>query len=236
MNTSFYTLISKVFIGVLFICSFKTYSQEVSTVPTAPIRFLLSFDDDMDVCMKIDLDTKFDIASQQYNPKAKELMQQTLDLIYKKIALNSKLQLVPIDALKGKIHYSPLGYPLTTFKKARKTNANQQYVGIEVNMGGAKASTKTSSNMIGRSKPFSSISKDVDLYPELKIELVFFNPTTKKRAKKTGKYRHNETVYIATEKIITPAGGFTLNKKADPIDYFSFLEKALDDLIQKLPQ
>lgn len=218
------------------IICFCTYGQKILAQPTALASYTMHFNDDMNLALGIDFDTTMDIMLQKNTPEAKAIMTTSLHAIYSKINTLTNLQLMPSDTLKGDINYSRMGYPLSGFKKIKKTAIADQYIKIMISIGGAKSQSETTTNLRGRSLPVDQVTEIVELYPEIVITLKFADAKGKKTRKIKGKYRHDKKIWITSEKIRVPSTEITTDQEADAIPYYKFLDKAIDALIIQLPK
>ena len=235
-NIYFSKILSLVFFG-LIICPVE--AQSVSNLPTATSWFSLLIEEDMNVPMEIDGSTLNAILFQQPNDEAQSLMLNSFEIVKNKINESKKIELLEINSLKGKVKYSNLGYPIASLKKAAKSKVAQQYVSLTITVAAAKRSDKSQSvgttvNVLDEQVDVNAGRASSNLFPEVIVDVKFCNAEGEKTGKWRGRYRHDEKIVITSEFLSSEGFVVTVDQNADPIPYYYFLEKAMDDLITKL--
>lgn len=215
----------------------KAMAQELTTVPTPLSMMTLSVMEDMYLTMQLDPETMFDLTLQRPNEKAAELMFTSLDLIRGMIKDSTGVEILPANALEGKVRYSKLGLPLVTLKKAAKSSDYQQYVKIDISVTPYRPSTtenSSTSNEGPAGLEVGSSNYSAKFRPEVSIQAKFADSNGKSIGTLKGRYIHEDKVSVTSQDLIVQGWQIPMNQEADVIPYFFFLQKAVEDLINHM--
>ncbi len=218
---------------LLFALSLKLFAQQIPAKKTALSWFNLAVQDDMHSPMELDSETLWAIMFQKDNEEAKTLMGNSLAIIYDKVNKQTNITLLPAESLGGKVKYSRMGYPLASLKKASKKGNFEQYVKIDIEVSGARSNSTTLSREVADSGVDQELER-VRVKPQIWVTLKFADKDGNTIDKVRGKYRHEKRVEITSRSLSSMGWTVTHDREADAIPYYYFLEKAVDDLVQKL--
>ncbi len=226
----------KLFFVIGFLTLTGTQAQDLKEAPTPLSMMTLSVMEDMYLAMELDPNTMVALMLQKPNDKAEELMFTSLDIIRGMIKDSTGIDILPANALEGKVRYSRLGLPLVTLKKAAKSSDFQQYVKIDIAVSpfsGTSTSNTTSSDGPGGVE-VGNANYDASWRPEVWISMKFANEKGKAVKSVRGIYRHDEEVKVTSQNLVIDGWQIPTNQEAEVIPYYYFLEKAVEDLIRKL--
>jgi hypothetical protein len=188
--------------------------------------------EDMHLPMELDNETLMAIMFQRDNEEAKKLMNNSLGIIYQKINKETDITLLPKEALDGKVKYSRMGYPLASLKKASKKGKAEQYVRIDIEIDSYKRSSNTIS---------LDVTEEVDhnverskVKPRIRVVVKFGDKDGNTIDKVIGTYKSDEKFEITSRELSTMGWSVAFDQEADAIPYYYFLEKAVEDLVNKL--
>jgi len=223
----------KSFLSVLFLFfSLNLIAQEIPEKETSLCWFNLAVEEDMYLPMELDAKTLMAITFQKDNPEAKELMGNSLAVVYNKLNKETAITLLPVESLEGKVKYSRMGYPLASLKKASKKGNFEQYVRVDIEVSGARNTTNTFSREVT-----TEVNQDVQrtkVKPQIRVIFKFADKDGNTIDKVQGTYRHDEKVEITSRRLSTMGWSLAYDQEADAIPYYYFLEKAVEDLVSKL--
>lgn len=227
-------------IKLLFVIGLLTLSlahaQGLKEVPTPLSMMTLSVMEDMYLAMELEPNTMVALMLQQPNDKAEELMFTSLDIIRGMILDSTGVDILPANALEGKVRYSKLGMPLVTLKKAAKSSDFQQYVKIDIAVSPFSGTTTT--NTTSTEGPggieVGNANYDASWRPEVWISMKFADEKGKSIKTIKGIYRHDEEVRVTSQDLVVAGWQIPMNQEAELIPYYYFLEKAVGDLISKI--
>lgn len=210
-------------------------AQQAKEVPTALSMMTISVMEDLYPSMELDPQTMFALSLQQPNDKAEELMFTSFDLIRNMMLDSAGIDILPVDALQGKVRYSRLGFPLVSLKKAAKKSDYQQYVKVDIEVSPFRPSTSTGT--IPAEGPMG-IEVDQTNYqsrfrPEVTVRLKFADASGKSLGTLRGVYVHDEKVQMTSQDLIVSGWQIPINRSAAPIPYYYFLQQAVADLVGK---
>ena len=215
--------------------------QSVQPVPTPVSWFYLAVEEDMGVPMELDNETLMAIMLQKDHEAARELMQNSFNIIKNKVDSMCVLSFLPLDELEGKAKYSRMGVPITGLKKAAKSADYPQYVSISIVVSPWKENSNTRStsnpteNGVGIEGSQMNVTNS-NVIPQVDIQVKFAGADGKATEKLTGRYRHNERIAITSASLSKQGWSVGLMQEADPIPYYYFLEKAAEDLANQINQ
>ncbi len=210
--------------------------QQLNQTPTAVSWFTLSVAEDLYLTMELEAKTMMAIMLQQKNDEAEDLMFSSFNLIRDRINDSTALELMPIEALKDKVTYSRIGFPLASLKKAAKKSDHAQFVKIDVLVSAEKRSSSegstTSTEVVG--VEVSDNNYNAKFFPQVEVTLKFANAAGKTIETIRGRYRHTEKVAVSSQDLKVAGWHIPLHRSAEVIPYYYFLEKATQDLINQL--
>jgi len=238
MNFLFeYKAMRSLMLVLMLVHSMNLSSQSIEPVETPVVWFSIMVDEEMYAAMELDGKTMMALALQQNNPEAKELMDQSFGMFKHIIDSATSLQLLPANALSGKVNYSRMGYPIANFKKAAKNSSFNQFVKVEISVVGMKTSTSTSG--VGQDIQGIEVTEEnsrIKTFPQVDVILKFAGEDGKSTEKVTGRYRHSEKIKVNTQSIDIGFFAVELERNSEIIPYYFYLNEALKDLINKLPK
>ncbi len=218
---------------IAFFLSFNLVAQEIPAKETALCWFNLAVEQDMYLPMELEAETLMAITFQKDNPEAKELMENSLAVVYNKINEETAITLLPVESLKEDVRYSRMGYPLASLKKASKKGDFKQYARIDIEVSGARRSSNTFSRELSETEVDHGVQR-VKVKPQIRVTLKFADKDGNTIDKVQGVYRHEEKVEITSRRLSTMGWSLAYDQEADAIPYYYFLEKAVEDLVKKL--
>ncbi|MEP4532974.1 MAG: hypothetical protein ABJ004_07805 [Cyclobacteriaceae bacterium] len=215
-----------------------TFAQSLKPVETPVSRFMLMVDADMHNLMELDAKTTYALAMQLKNDAALQLMNESFEIMQSMLNDSTNFSIPNVDALKGVVKYSLMGFPIGTLKKAAKNGKNEQYVQVDIMVESPQSSTKTSqvSTELASGEEVSQGVERMKIRPQVRVILKFADANGKTISKYTGKYRHDEKFEVNANTIGMSGFSLTTDIVAEPIPYHYFLTKAIEDLIQQLPK
>lgn len=220
----------------LLAISSSAFSYQIPAKQTAICWFYIGVEDDLHLSMGLSPETMLSIAMQREDATAKELLTNSLKVISENVNSKTGIKLLPIETLEGAVQYSRMGFPLVSLKKASKKGNQPQYVRIDILVSAAKTTTRTTS--VGAAEIEGEVlTNDASVarfYPQVTVTLKFADASGKVIDKAVGKYRHNEKAILTAESLSIAGWTFTYDQDAQPIPYYFFLEKAVEDLVSKL--
>lgn len=223
------------FVFVIFSTSLAK-SQDLQKAPTPLSMMTLSVMEDMYLAMELEPKTMFALTLQQPDEKAEELMFTSFDMIRGMIIDSTGVDILPANALEGKVKYSRLGMPLVSLKKAAKSSDFEQYVKIDIVVspfsGTSSTNTTTSDGPAGLEVGNANYS--ASWRPEVWINVKFANEKGKSIKSIRGIYRHDEEVKVTSQDLVVAGWQIPMNQTAEVIPYYFFLQKAVEDLISKM--
>lgn len=216
--------------------AYSSMAQELKEEPIAVSWFTLSVAEDLYLTMELEAKTMMAIMFQHKNEEAEDLMFSSFNLIKDRINDSTTYELLPVDALQGKITYSRIGFPLASLKKASKKSDYAQFVKIDILVSAEKRSSSEGSTIstavVGLE--VSDNNYNAKFYPQVDVVLKFANESGKTIETIRGRYRHTEKVAVSSQDLKVAGWHIPLHRSAEVIPYYFFLEKAVQDLISQL--
>lgn len=232
----------KHFMAALILCGaiFAAQAQTVQDVPTAVVWFYLVVEGNMQLPMELDNETLNAITMQKDNADARELMEISFEIIKNKIDSLTGVTILPYNELEGKTNYSRLGFPLSNLKKAAKGSDYQQYVKLNMVVRGYMGGSRTQGVTAGDGTTAMGVeggkvsSTQERVYPMVDIEVNFGDKEGKSIEKFKGRYIHEDKIEITSTNLSKQGWSVSLDRDADPIPFYYFLEKAAEDLAAQI--
>lgn len=226
-----------IFLIPLLFAHHVSVGQIDKSAKTAGCWFSIMLEEDTDLLMGIEPKTVLALALQRPDKEASSLMEASFLLLKTMLKEKADFELLEVNAMKGKIQYSGLGYPLSSLKKAAKKGSFDQYVKIEILVSGAKRSS--TQGTIGEAEVVDGIDVSYDennaeFFPQIDITLKFADKAGNKTAKLKGRYRHTEKISINSESLSVEGFSFAMNRQGEVIPYYQYLQLAIEDLISQL--
>jgi len=220
----------------LILGGFMNVSAQNKQVATAICEFQLHIDANLADVLGLDNKTLLGIYTQGKNPESVALMNSTFDKIYQRIQAEKVLYLLPIDALKDKVKYTRMGYPIASVKKAAKAADQEQFVSIIVQVTGTEETVRVTGHnyQIHRDQVVEIENSTLSIYPIINIICQFGDQNGKKTQKITGVFQGNEEVLIDSKTVSFSQIILTSEVSADEIPFDAYLDEAIKDLITKL--
>lgn len=222
---------------LLAVLSFSVSAQDLEQTPTPLSMMTLSVMEDMYLTMELEPKTMMALMLQQPNDEAEELMFTSYDLIRGMIKDSIGVDILPADALEGKVRYSRIGLPIVTLKKAAKSSDFQQFVKIDIIVsqfsGTSTENTTSTESTIGE---VGNSNYSASWRPEVMIIAKFADAKGKSKGSVRGIYRHTEEVKVTSQSLVVDGWYIPMNQEAEVIPYYYFLQKAAEDLIRKLEE
>lgn len=229
----------KTILSSLLICFTVTLSQaqSVKGEPTAVVYFQITpATEQMASLLGFGSFTHLALQLQKKNKKVIEIMDTSYEILENKLSDINGFKILPANTLEGKINYTKLGYPKTSFKKAAQKVDNQQLVKVDIQVV-ARSGGAFSTGVEGAEK--TTTVKRQKLKPGIRLIMTFSDSDGNVTAKIKGNSLNidSEVVFVNTTTVTSHETNRSvefIKASVDDIPYYRYLGLALDDLIKNL--